>query len=205
MLTELLPSTPTSGRTSVPTSEIDYWLTAQIVVAWAGERGEEGGERRLGWWRSQVLAEYGGVHLFQSLTPKTSAWAVVQAVREVAQRADAALRANEHDPDRLVSLYSLGFGMDERLDERLQHLKRSGIPPGQALPSLDGLINTGWNPGTFAAWAGSFGPVEFEAVPVGRRLKATQPSTLAQTVNALLAALVPLPSRYPMPHYRLPA
>jgi hypothetical protein len=179
-------------------------LSAQIVVAWAGERGDEEADRRLGWWRTQVLTEFGGTHLFHSLTPTTAPWALVQAVREVARRADEALRAKEHDPDRLLSLYSLGFETDERLNERLLDLKRSGHTPADALPLVAAFIDKAWDQEAFATWAGSFGPVESESVPAGRRIKRAQPSTLVDTVNALLAALVPLPSHYPMPHYRLP-
>ena len=41
-------------------SEIDSLLTAQIVVAWAGEGGEE---KRMGWWRSDLISEFGGEDL----------------------------------------------------------------------------------------------------------------------------------------------
>jgi hypothetical protein len=75
-----------SVRTLIPMSEIDRALTAQFVVAWAGEGGEE---KRLGWWRSDLVSEFGGKDLFRRLLPKTWAWAVLQAVREAARRKDA--------------------------------------------------------------------------------------------------------------------
>jgi hypothetical protein len=46
-----------SERAPIPMSDIDAALTSQLVVAWAGETGEE---RRLGWWRSDLVSEYGG-------------------------------------------------------------------------------------------------------------------------------------------------
>ena len=70
------------------TSEVDALLSAQIIVAWAGE-GHVGDERRLGWWRSDLVSEFGGLDLFQRLLPTTAPWAVLQAVREAARRVDA--------------------------------------------------------------------------------------------------------------------
>ena len=37
-------------------------------------------------------------------------------------------------PDRLRSLFSLGFAVDEQLADRLAHHKRSGEPPEVSLP-----------------------------------------------------------------------
>ena len=47
----------------VDTADIDATLTAQLAVAWAGEGGEE---TRLGWWRSDMVSEYGGEYLFSA-------------------------------------------------------------------------------------------------------------------------------------------
>src|SRR5690606_21039027 len=91
---------------------LDRILTAQLAVAWAGEGGEE---PRLGWWRCDLCSEFGGEDLFRRLLPHTWHWAVLEGAREAARRHDAALRQQDHDPDRLVSLYSLGFEADERL------------------------------------------------------------------------------------------
>jgi len=196
-------ATTVSPRAPVPVSEIDYALTAQIIVAWAGEHGEDKTPARLGWWISQLLFEYGGRYAFGRLTSQTAPWAVLQAVRELARRADEVLRAQESDPDHILSLFSLGFELDERLDERLQDLKRSGRAPEVALPGLAEFIGGAWSRGAFETWAGSFGPVDFAAVPVGRRIKAAQPATLEQTIGLLLAGLLPLSASYPMPHFRV--
>ena len=46
---ELDASAPRVARAPVPLSDLDGALTAQIIVAWAGESGENGATRRLGW------------------------------------------------------------------------------------------------------------------------------------------------------------
>lgn len=117
-------------------SELDLLLTSQVAVAWAGENGLGGDERRLGWWRSDLVSEYGGRDLFQRLLPHTWPWAVLQAVREASRRCDQRIRGQDNDPDRIVSLYRLGFEIDERADQRWQDLKRSGKTPLDALPGL---------------------------------------------------------------------
>ena len=74
---------PVHERAVIPMSDIDRALTSQLVVAWAGETGEE---HRLGWWRSDLVSEYGGVDLFRRLLPSTWRWAVLQGAREAARR-----------------------------------------------------------------------------------------------------------------------
>src|SRR5688572_2403408 len=132
-----LPSTP----------EIDHALAAQLIVAWAGETGEE---RRLGWWACDLVSEFGGQDLFKRLLPNTWDWAVLQGAREAARRHDAAQRARDHEPDRLLSLYALGFETDERIDERLLELKRSGLPVPTALPPLVDMVGEDWSLQRFA-------------------------------------------------------
>ena len=105
----------------------------QLAIAWAGEAGEE---PRLGWWRSDLTSEFGGEDLFQRLLPRTWRWATLQGAREAARRTDAEAREKDHDPDRILSLFRVGFEVDERLDERLQELKSSGKEPLVALPDL---------------------------------------------------------------------
>lgn len=185
--------------TKVPESEIDFALAAQVAVAWAGERGEE---RRLGWWRSDMMSEFGGEDLFKRLLPHTWDWAAVQAVREAARRHDAQSRAKVHDPDSVVSLYHFGFALDERIDERLLELKRHGEHPGVALPHYGLLAGESWRRETFAGWVRSHGDSAFEAAPSGRQLKGPPPESLEAIVRRLVAALDPLPEHYPMPHFR---
>lgn len=193
-----------SQRTSSPVAktvfteaELDAALTAQLIVAWAGESGEE---RRLGWWRTDMVSEFGGEDLFGRLLPNTSRWAVLQTAREAARRCDAGLRKQDHNPDRIVSLFSLGFELDERLEERLLALKQSGQTPEQALPALT-LTREIWRPELFWSWVRTQGEAETTAAPVGRRLKSA-PATSTERVRLLVAALAPASAAYPLPHFR---
>lgn len=196
---EIDSAPPRAERAPVPMSDIDLALTAQIVIAWAGETGEE--EKRLGWWRSDLVHEFGGEDLFRRLLPNTWAWAVLQSVRETARRKDAALRREAHDPDRILSLFNFGFELDERIDERFQDLKRSGRDPKEVLPGL-AVIEADWDQGRFFEWVHAHGEVETSAAPIGRRLKGPPPAALDQQVRGLVAGLAPAADRYPLPHFR---
>jgi hypothetical protein len=187
------------GEGPIPTPEVDALLTAQLAVAWAGEKGEE---PRLGWWRSDLVSEFGGEDLFKRLLPSTWRWATLQGVRAAAIRRDRELRAKDHDPDRMLSLFSLGFEIDERVDERLQQLKRSGQDPSIALPGLSDAITAIWDKSGFADWVSGHEKTEFVASPVGRRIKGSAPGSLDGIVRRLVGALYPLSDEYPLPHYR---
>lgn len=198
--------TETAGAcsASVTTADLDLALTAQIVVAWAGESGEE---PRLGWWQTDLVSEFGGEDLLQRLLPRTWPWAMLQAVREAARRKDEELRAKASDPDQLVTLYRFGFELDEQIEERLQAHKRDGLSPAEALPDLEGLLGSTlhqpWDRAQFQQWVEAHEPVQAEAVPTGRQLKGAMPAGLDRQVAHLVAALAPLADRYPLPHYRV--
>ena len=187
------------SNTPIHLSEIDRALTAQLAVAWAGENGEE---RRLGWWRTDLVSEFGGEDLFRRLLPHTWAWAVLQAAREAARREDASLRKRDHAPDRIVSLYSLGFDIDERIDERLRDLKQSGRSPQECLPGLAEVMEATWNRSHFADWLAGHGDAETTATSIGRRIKGDMPPDLDRRIRRLLGALLPLADSYPLPHFR---
>jgi hypothetical protein len=188
-----------SERTPTPTSEIDHALTAQFVVAWAGESGEE---KRLAWWRSDLVSEFGGEDLFRRVLPSTWPWAILQAAREAARRKDAELRRQDHNPDRILSLFSFGFELDERIEERLQDLKRSALTPQVALPGLADGLEPAWNRARFIDWIKGHGEAETNTTPIGRCLKRNTPTSLDQLVQLLVAALSPLAESYPLPHFR---
>ena len=192
---DVLPFAPTA----LPVSVLDRVLTAQLVVAWAGERGEE---PRLGWWRTDLVSEYGGEDLFRRLLPGSWAWATLQGAREAARRVDAAARARDHDPDRIVSLFRLGFAVDERLDERLQDHKRAGRSPQEALPGLREVMGAEWSRERFLQWVEAHGPRETAPSPAGRRLRGEPPASLELLVGHMVAGLAPLGAEYPLPHYR---
>jgi len=199
---EVEPTPERQERAPIPLSDIDLALSVQLIVAWAGETGED---KRLGWWKTDLVSEYGGEDLFKRLLPKTWEWAVLQGAREAACRTDAEPRGRESDGDRIVSLYGLGFELDERIDERLQDLKGSGMKPTEALPNLAEVMTRPWNKEQFQDWIQAHGEVKTEIAPAGRRLKGNQPSGLDQTVRQLVGALAPLSDLYPMPHFRKPA
>ena len=188
-----------TGATPIPTSTLDRVLAAQLIVAWAGESGEE---PRLKWWRTDLNSEFGGEDLFQRLLPNTWRWAVLQAAREAARRHDAALRLKAHDPDGLVTLFRFGFAIDERLDERLQDLKGAGTEPASALPALADFVGADWDRDAFVAWAQVHRGPDAVAAPAGRRLRGSAPDSLELLAEHLVSALAPLADAYPLPHYR---
>src|SRR3954447_16703041 len=118
-MADVAEHTARTGKAPITRADLDFVLTAQIALAWAGEAGEE---PRLGWWRSDLTSEFGGEDLFRRLLPNTWRWATLQGAREAARRRDADIRSRDHDPDRILSLYRLGLEADERLDERLHEL-----------------------------------------------------------------------------------
>lgn len=186
-------------RMRISIDDLDRALTVQIAVAWAGEAGEE---RRLGWWRSDLVSEFGGEDLYRRLLPRTWQWAVLQSVREAARRRDAELRAQDHDPDRILSLYSLGFEVDERVEERLLDLKRSSRSPRETLPGLDEVLAGEWRSEAFGDWIRRHGTADYVTAPVGRRIRGGPPESLDLLVQRLAAACWPLADSYPLPHYR---
>lgn len=195
---EFESAAPRTERTAMPIADIDVALTAQLLVAWAGETGDD---KRLGWWRSDLISQYGGEDLFRRLLPSTWEWAVLQGAREAARRRDAELRRPDHDPDRIVSLFNLGVEVDERIADRFQELKRSGRSPQDALPGL-AAMQAGWRREAFLAWVRGHGDADATPAPIGRRLKGSPPSDLPALVAKLVAALAPVEDTYPLPHYR---
>ena len=199
---------PTRDRQRAPDGDLDAVLTAQVLVAWAGETA------RLGWWRSQLASRYGGLDLFTSLTPGSAHWTVLQAVRAAARRHDAERRGQEGDPDAIVTLFHLGFETDEQVDERLQQHKRSGRSYREVLPGLRDFIvlpdaDDDFDEPPFEvelferSLRGSAAKYVLE--PGRRRLPGAPPRGLPDLVQQLLAALVPLTAskpQYPQPYFR---
>lgn len=184
----------------LPQSVLDTILAHQLTVAWAGEGRCE--PRRLGWWDTDLVDEAGGGDFFRRLLPRTRAWASLEAVREAARRVDAKARRKMVDPDRMRTLFFLGFEVDELVGERLAALKREGRPPAEALPfpigfdarfSTQALEAALRRPGTDAA--------AYTIVPGGRRLKGAYPASLEPAVRQLAAALLPLADQYPLPFF----
>ncbi len=182
----------------IAAEELDIVITAQIIVAWAGEGGEE---QRLAWWRSSMVSKYGGIDLLKRLLPITWRWAVLQAARETARSKDAELRQQDHDPDRIYSLYRFGYEVDRAIEERLHDLKQAEPDPLVSLPEL-GITQEPFSAARFMEWVATQGTAKVTTSPVGRRLDGAPPDSLAQCARQLVAALAPAAERYPLPHYR---
>ena len=179
---------------------LDMILTSQLIVAWAGESGDP---PRLRWWRSDLTSEFGGEDLFRRLLPHTWRWATLEAAREVARVRDAQLRRNSSDADQQLTLFALGWELDEHLDERLADLKRGTKAPAEALPGLVKVIEPeepSWSADRFDAWISGHGNAPFSVTPLGRRITGELPTDPVALVSRLIAALKPLSDTYPLPH-----
>jgi hypothetical protein len=193
--------------TAVSDATLDAILTIQLKVAWAGEG--RGSPPRLGWWQTDLIDEAGGGDFMARLLPRTHAWASLEAVREAARRTDAKARTRMGDPDKLRTLFFLGFAADEALGDRLSILKREGRSPVEALPL--GLVQQKFS---HEALVSEFEhkDVSFTVAPGGRQLKGPMPTDLRELVEKLAAGLVRLDDEhprladeYPLPFYKVGA
>jgi hypothetical protein len=178
---------------------LDAILALQLTVAWAGEG--RCSPRRLGWWDTDLIDEAGGGDFFARLLPQTHAWASLEAVREAARRTDAKARAKLADPDKMRTIFFLGFELDEQMGDRLVALKRERRTPAEALPLLLPLT-ADFAKERLVGVLGS-GDASFGVVPGGRQLKGPRPDAPDAMVRRLAAALVPFAEQYPMPFYKL--
>jgi hypothetical protein len=184
---------------ALPDSSLDAILATQLVVAWAGEG--RCSPRRLGWWETDLIDEAGGGDFLARLLPQTHEWAALEAVREAARRVDAKARGKMADPDRMRTLFFLGFEVDEQLDDRLLALKHAGVSPSAALSFPVKLSADFGKDALVAALHG--GDAVFNVVPGGRQLKGKIPEVAETVVKQLAAALVPFSEQYPLPFYKL--
>jgi hypothetical protein len=185
--------------TQIPDETLDAILAMQVTVAWAGEG--RCSPRRLGWWDTDLIDEAGGGDFFARLLPQTHAWASLEAVREAARRVDAKARGKMADPDKMRTLFFLGFEIDEQLGDRLAAHKRSGRPPADALPITVPLTAELSKEKLASSLQG--GDVAFTTVPNGRQMKGKVPDAPDALVKRLAAALVPFADQYPLPFFEL--
>ena len=181
--------------------QLDEILTYQFAVAWAGESGED--EPRLKWWKTDMVSEFGGQDLFQRLVPQSWEWAALEVAREAARRTDAKSRKRDANPDRLLSLFRLGFEIDEQLQDRIREHKQSGTSPRAAFPGLATVMES-WDPDLFAAWLAKGDKPAIVNEPSGRRLTNDPPANPIDMVQRVAHALLPIHDEYPCPHYRDP-
>jgi hypothetical protein len=106
------------------------------------------------------------------------------------------------DPDKLRTLFFLGFAGDEALGDRLAMLKREGRSPVEVLQV--GLLQQEFSK---EALVSQFErrDVAFTVVPGGRQLGGPAPSEPYELVEKLAAGLVPLADEYPLPYYKVGA
>jgi len=185
----------------MPIADLDAVLAMQVTVAWAGEGLCE--PPRLGWWRTDVVDPDGGGDLMVRLMPRTHQWAAVEAAREAAQRVDARARARMASPDRVRTLFFLGFEVDEQVAERLAQLKREEATPGEALPLRLRLDKRLRDEELVAALQDDGADGRFEVVAGGREMQGEIPKNPAEIIARLGAGLVPLAQAYPMPFFRI--
>jgi len=185
--------------TPLADSALDAILALQLTVAWAGEGRSQ--PKRLGWWDTDLIDPAGGGDFFARLLPKTYVWASLEAVREAARRTDAKARGKMADPDRMRTLFFLGFELDEQIADRLAAHKRSGRAPGDVLP-LPLLLGADFSPDKLTA-ALHAAEAAFDVVPGGRQLKGNTPPAADDLVKRLAAALVPFADHYPLPFFKL--
>ena len=179
---------------------LDHILAVQLTVAWAGESGGE--PPRLGWWDSDLVDELAGGDFFRRLAPHTQHWAALEAVREVARRADTTARKTSAGPDQIRSLFHLGFEMDEQLEERLAQHKRAGDPPDKVLPDLY-PVAAPFEREDLEQWLGKPPKPQYQLDPTGRKLRGSPSTEMKEVVDTLAAALLPLSETYSLPYYRV--
>lgn len=189
---------------------LDEILTLQLGVAWAGERGVPGEPetRRMGWWATCAVDEFGGEELYTRLVPQTSAWATFETARRAAWWVEEA-RLREAN-GQLLSLFHLSPELNELLEDRLYAHKLSGRPIEARLPALGALISQcapdeAFDEGAFRSWAAALGAVAFEDGATGRRLQSAPREALeiARQCAAALAAPTSHADTWPMPHVSL--
>jgi hypothetical protein len=177
---------------------LDAILAMQVKIAWAGEG--RCAPRRLGWWETDLVDEAGGGDFLTRLLPRTHAWASLEAAREAARRIDARARTRMGDPDKLRTLFFLGFAADEALGDRFSMLKRDGRSPVEVLQIA--LVQQKFSK---EALVSGFERKDatFAVVPGGRQLKGPMPTDLRELAEKLAAGLVPLADEYPLPFYKV--
>lgn len=181
---------------------LDAILAVQLTIAWAGEG--RCSPRRLGWWDTDLIDELGGGDFFARLLPQTHAWASLEAVREAARRVEERARGRMASPDKMRTLFFLGFEVDEQLGDRLAALKRGGGSPATVL-SFPLPLTADFSQEGFAGALRLLqdGGAPFDIVPGGRQLRSTKPDAPDALVRCLAAALVPLADQYPLPFFKL--
>jgi hypothetical protein len=191
----------TSMLPPIADTALDAILATQLTVAWAGEG--RCSPKRLGWWDTDLIDLEGGGEFLRRLLPKTHAWAALEAARESARRTDAKARGKMADPDKLRTLFFLGFELDERLNDRLRFMKGSGREPSDGLPLRVPLV-AAFDRNQVSTLLRTE-DVPCAIVPGGRQLTGALPQEPEVAIAKLAAALVPFSEQYPLPFFKVEA
>ena len=190
----------TEAVAAMQAEQLDTILGLQLSVAWAGEKAAD--PERLSWWNTDLTDEAAGGDFFKRLLPKTAAWAGLELAREAAIRTDRVARGALPHPHLTWTLFHFGFDLDEALRDRLEHHKRHGHEPSAVFASAWGVADT-WDRDGFAAFLKTLGAAKVTETPAGRKL-AARATDAATAARSLVAALLPLADKYPLPHTDLP-
>ena len=194
---------PPTMAGSLSDSDLDQILALQLMIAWAGEGLCR--PPRLGWWQTDLVDEAGGGDLFARLTPRLQHWSALEAVRETARRHDARCRREVAEPERVRTLFNLGFRVEEQLATRLSILKGAEDSSRQPLP----LVRDPETPFSREALTQSLAAltprVKHTAVLGGRELSGAVLNEPLILARQLAIALIPLTDHYPMPFARASA
>jgi hypothetical protein len=191
----------TSMLPPIEDTALDAILATQLTVAWAGEG--RCSPKRLGWWDTDLIDLEGGGDFLRRLLPKTHAWAALEAAREAARRTDAKARGKMADPDKLRTLFFLGFELDERLNDRLRFMKGGGREPSECLQLPIPLV-AAFDRGQVSALLRTE-DVPCAIAPGGRQLTGPLPQAPDVVIAKLAAALVPFSEQYPLPFFKIEA
>ena len=177
--------------------ELDEILAIQFSVAWAGETGGE--PRRLAWWHCDLIDPEGGGDLLARLLPRTHQWAALSLARRAAGRVDALGRQQLATPDRVRTLFHLGFEVDEQLCDRVARYRRQGADVREVLRAHL-AVGYPWSLDAFTAHLQQLPPAKTKETAAGRRIT-NKPKCTVEQVRMLAAALLPLKAQYPLPYF----
>lgn len=194
-------SDTTKLETAIAPEELDVVLMLQCLVGWAGEGLTD--PPRLNWWSTQLLDEWGGEDLFKRLFPRTFEWALLEATRKVAIQLDRRKRTSLAQPDCVCTLFFWGFGIDEKLEERLILHKQNRNQPYDVLNFPLDLREEFEEKAFKEAIQSLNSEIAFKIVPEGREIKQTIPESIADAAKNLISGLIPISGEYPMPFYRI--
>lgn len=133
------------------------------------------------------------------LLPRTHQWAGLSLARRAAGRVDALGRQHLAAPDRVRTLFHLGFEIDEQLCDQVARYRRQEAQAREVL--FDRFaIGYPWSLDAFTAYLQRLPAVKIKETAAGRRIT-TKAKSAVEQVRLLAAALLPLKAQYPLPYF----